>query len=92
MAIALEVNYGATVEKLSSHNDDGFVLRRFSVVSLARDRVFLSLRKTRVDKIDHTHPDACVSDMEYNSVEQLSSGTIVRGYVKAVTRVGVFVR
>lgn len=58
------------------------------MVSVGKDRVFLSLRESRLDKADHASP----VDAEYSSIEQLSSGPTIRGYVKAVSNVGVFVR
>ena len=58
------------------------------MVSVAGEKMDLSLRPSRV------HGDAAGTplDREIASLEDLPEGTVVRGYVKAVTNVGVFVR
>ena len=58
------------------------------VVRLSGSEMDLSLRPSRVS----THPVGDSPDKEITSLEDLPEGSIVRGYVKAVTAVGVFVR
>lgn len=61
---------------------------RCCVVRVCGDQMDLSLRPSRVS----THPVGDSPDREITSLEELPEGSIVRGYVKAVTAVGVFVR
>lgn len=57
-------------------------------MSVSGDKMDLSLRASRV----HGNPLGDSLDQEISSLEDLPEGTIVKGYVKAVTNVGVFVR
>lgn len=61
---------------------------RCCVVGVTGDRMDLSLRVSRIrgDAVGES------VDREIASLEDLPEGIIVRGYVKAVTNVGVFVR
>ena len=61
---------------------------RCCVVRVCGDQMDLSLRPSRVS----AHPVGDSPDREITSLEELPEGSIVRGYVKAVTAVGVFVR
>ena len=61
---------------------------RCCVVSVAGERMDLSLRPSR----DHGNAAGTPPDQEITSLEDLPEGTVVRGYVKAVTNVGIFVR
>ena len=62
-------------------------------MAVDEDKIDLSLRASRMGgrmegETDHdTSPDP-----EIASLEDLAEGRVVRGYVKAVTDVGVFVR
>ena len=58
------------------------------MVGIAGERMDLSLRPSRV----HGDTAEAYPDREITSLEDLPEGTIVRGYVKAVTDVGVFIR
>ena len=61
---------------------------RCCVVGIAGERMDLSLRPSRV----HGDIAGAYPDQEIASLEDLPEGTIVRGFVKAVTDVGVFIR
>ena len=58
-------------------------------MSVSGDKMDLSLRASRVhgNTVLRDSPD-----QEITSLEDLPEGTVVRGYIKAVTNVGVFVR
>ena len=57
-------------------------------MSVNGEKIDLSLRPSRV----HGDDTGDFPDHEITSLGDLSEGSIVRGYVKAVTDVGVFVR
>ena len=64
-------------------------LYRCSVVRVLAEKLDLSLRPSRVSgDVMGNSP----MDPEITSLEDVPEGTIVRGYVKAVTNVGVFIR
>ena len=58
------------------------------MVGLSGDRLDLSLRPSRIHGDDVRKPP----DPEITSLEDLPEGVVIRGYVKAVTDVGAFVR
>ena len=61
------------------------------MVAADEGKVDLSLRASRTR--DQVKEEADTPpDPEITSLEDLSKGDVVRGYVKAVTNVGVFVR
>ena len=62
---------------------------RVCVVKVEGDRMDLSLRPSRLSP---GQPEGDSPDREITSLGDLSEGGVVRGYVKAVTAVGVFVR
>ena len=62
---------------------------RVCVVRVEGDRMDLSLRPSRLSP---GQPEGDSPDREITSLGDLSEGGVVRGYVKAVTAVGVFVR
>ena len=62
---------------------------RCCVVRVAGDQMDLSLRPSRLST---SPPLGDSPDPEITSLEGLPEGSIVRGYVKAVTAVGLFVR
>jgi len=71
-----------------------FVSFRCCVVAVDGDKVDLSLRASRTgNQMEQVEGEADTpSDPEIASLEDLTEGGVVRGYVKAVTNVGVFVR
>ena len=64
---------------------------RCCVVAVDEDKVDLSLRASRTGEQVKEEADT-PPDPEIASLEDLAEGDVVRGYVKAVTNVGVFVR
>lgn len=67
---------------------------RCYVLSVDDDKVELSLRASRTGEevIKDKAPSKDPIDPEVRSVEDLEVGQLVRGYVKAASNVGVFVR
>ena len=61
---------------------------RCCVVRVSGDQMDLSLRPSRLSGL----PVGDSQDREITSLEDLPEGSVVRGYVKAVTAVGLFVR
>ena len=58
------------------------------VVKVAGKKIDVSVRRSR--RLDSE--SGKVEDPELNGIEDVEEGAVVRGYVKAVTDVGVFVR
>ncbi len=67
------------------------------MVGVDGDKVDLSLRTSRTGeklkvKKGVEPPEGVAPDPEISSLEDLQKGEVVRGYIKAVTNVGAFVR
>ena len=55
-------------------------------------KIDLSLRESRMAAHGNEEISGKVKDPEINGLEDVVEGTVVRGYIKAITDVGVFVR
>ena len=68
---------------------------RFHVVSVDKVKVTLSLRRSRMGKCCFLLPEVpedCEPDIEIIRLCDLEEGQVVKGYVKAVGKFGVFIR
>ena len=68
---------------------------RFHVVSVDKVKVTLSLRRSRLGKCCSLLPEVpedSQPDIEITGLADLEEGQVVKGYVKAVGKFGVFIR
>ena len=87
--------FGCTLSLTHTHTHTHTRTHSFHILEIAATKVVLSLRHSHLGETPQCLPKIAQDsqpDREILSIEDLEKGEILRGYVKAVSSVGVFIK